>query len=769
VTSGRERALPWLLPLIALLPDIGAALPRLAYFFRDFTVTFLPLRLFGARELAEGRLPLWNPYVHEGEPALPAFYPPDLLIALWPSPEFVSWLLTIHLPLAALAAYALARDLGQQRSGAFLSGAVYALGGLAVSSLNLYVFLQALALAPLVALTLRRAVSRAARGTALAGLAIAVSLTTLAVEFVAQAIVAGCALAWACRPRPLQAVSRIVPAVLLGAGIAALPIALILGLLPETLRGAGLDSETRLGNALHPVALVQALAPGVFGSLSAPAETWWGSRFFTKGFPYFISIYVGPLALALAVIGVKGLDRRTTAALLVPAGAGLWLALGPWGGLAPLLLGLPGLDGLRFPSKALLLPFLATCLLAGRGLDRLRAGQGWGALVAATSALAALLLGLSGLALAWPAGLVALMGAGIEPAALALRVSAELARSALLATAGLGLAWAVRRSAMPGGRAALLLAVAVVVDLAAAHAGLNPQVSPAFHAPAPGLASERLDRLDGQRLFSFETERSPAVQRFLASRPLAPVTSAFLLHRRLLAPYTNVGDRVETALGKDLTSFALSRPVELGPDDFDPARLPAILPHLRNAGVARVLTVDPLEAPGVSLRASVPSGLPGLALRLYAVDGAAARATVVCRAVVAATPAEALRSALRAASAGEAVVVLEAPSSAGCTGGSARRSTDRATEQVYGVELDGAGLLLMRDAWARGWRATVDERPVPVLRANGKHRAVALPGAGRHRVRLVYEAPGLRAGALTSLLSLVLTCALLARGGRRHA
>jgi hypothetical protein len=765
VPSGRERALPWLLPLVALLPDLAAALPRLSYFFRDFTVTFFPLRLFAARELAAGRLPLWNPYVHEGEPALPSLYPPDLAIALWPSPEFVSWLLTLHLPLAALTAYALARELGHERPGAFVTGAVYALGGLAVSSLNLYVFLQALALAPLVALGLRRASRAGGRGMALAALALGASLTTLAVEFVAQAVLAGLALAWASRPRLLPACARVGPALLLGAGIAAVPIALILGLLPETLRGAGLGAEVRLGNALHPEAFLQVIVPGIFGSLSAPGELWWGGRLFTKGFPYFISLYVGPLALALALVGLRGLERRLAAALLVPAGLGLWFALGDWGGLAPLVLGLPGLGSVRFPSKALLLPFLVLALLAGRGADRLRNGRGWRGLLAATVVLSSSLILLAGTILAWPGALLVVSDVSVDAAWLARSVALECARAALVALIGTGLAWAVRRGAMPPARAIPLLVVSVVVDLAAAHTGLNQQVPPSFFSPAPGLLAERLDRLDGQRLFSLETERSPAVHRFLAGRPMAPVTSSFLLHRRLLAPYTNVIDGVETALGKDLTSFALARPAELDPDDLDPARLAAILPQLRNAGVARILALDTLSAPGVSLRTSVPSGLAGLSLHLYALEGAGPRAYVACRAILAADARESLRLALAAPIEPRATVALESPAAADCSSGKARRVLDRPAQQAYEVELDGAGLLVMRDSWARGWNAVVDGRAAPVLRANGKHRAVPLP-PGRHRVALTYDPRGLWPGVLACAASLVVVGILLVRGDR---
>ena len=127
-------------------------------------------------------------------------YPPDLLHALWPSPVFVSWLLTLHLPLAALAAYWLARELGASRPGAFQCGATYALGGLALSCLNLYVFLQALALAPFVVGFLRRAALRGGRQVALAGLVLALAVSTIAVEFVVQAIALGALLGLVAAP-----------------------------------------------------------------------------------------------------------------------------------------------------------------------------------------------------------------------------------------------------------------------------------------------------------------------------------------------------------------------------------------------------------------------------------------------------------------------------------------------------------------------------------------------------------------------------------------
>lgn len=758
-----ERWLPWLLPFVALLPDPGAALPRLTYFFRDFSVTFYPLRLLLARELRAGRWPFWNPYVAEGTFLVPFYYPPDLLLALRPTPEIASWLLTLHLPLAALGLYALARELGLRPLGAFAAGATVALGGFGVSCLNLYVFLQALALAPWVALTLRRAALSGGRAVVAAALAVALSLSTLAVEFVGQALLLGIALGLEACPRP-TAVMRLLLSLSLGLGLAAVPVAVMLGLLPETSRGIGFGPEIALANSLHPAALLQVLVPGIFGSLQSPAEAFWGGRFFSKGFPYFVSLYLGPFVLASCAAGLSGFPRRRGLLLGALAVAGLWFALGPYGGLAAPILGLPGFQSVRFPSKALLLPFLACALFAGAGLERLRAGQRWGRFLAASLACAVgpALLGLLALG---RADLVAEAFAlrALDPVPLARTVSAELGQAAALAMAGAALALTVRRGRVAPSFAAGVLATLLVVDLARAAAGVNPQLSPRFFAPTPELAGEGIDDPARGRLFSFETERSPAVASFLARGGPGRVAAAFLLHRRLLAPYTNVIDRVETALGKDLGGVILHGP-ELAPEEYAPAAIGQILPRLRTAGVSRLLTLDTLEDPGVELLRTAPTGLPGMTLRLYALREPLPVASLACRvhAPPPSNPSAAAAVPLQIDPVRD--VVLEQPVPTTCGHGSARLAARVPGRDEYEVEADGHGLLVTRDSFARGWRANVDGRPVPVLLANGKHRAVPVP-EGRHRVVLRYHPPGLGAGVVVFGLAGVVCVGL----GRRWA
>ncbi len=143
-------------------PIHGGDLADASYYFRDFLAHFLsPAAVRGpgaARRAASGL----EPFHPRGDlPAAVVLPAGPARTCVSSDPVFVSWLLTLHLPLAALAAYWLARrGSAAAELGGVAAGVVYSLGGLTLSSLNLYVFLQALALAPFVVGTLRRAAIR---------------------------------------------------------------------------------------------------------------------------------------------------------------------------------------------------------------------------------------------------------------------------------------------------------------------------------------------------------------------------------------------------------------------------------------------------------------------------------------------------------------------------------------------------------------------------------------------------------------------------------
>ncbi len=751
--------LPLLLVLVSVLPDPRALVPSLTYYFRDFTLTYLPLRAFFAREAALGRWPFWNRYLHEGCPFLPMFYPTELAQWLWSGPAAVSWLLTIHIPVAALSCYALARHLGCSRWGAFASGSIYALGGLCLSCVNLHWFLQALALAPAVVLATRRAACRGGRAIPVAGFVLALAVSTLAVEFVAQAWILGAVLGLAAAPRRL-ALLRLALVGALGAGLAALPITLMLGIVAESLRGAGLPASLTLQNSLHPVLFLQALVPDLAGSLTEPLQAWWGGRLYAGGSPYFLSLYVGPVALALAVAGVRAFPSPTRPVLMACGAAGCLYALGSHTGLAEVLH--PLLPWFRFPVKALLTPHLCVALWAGAGLDRLGKGAAWGLLTSASAATAGLVT---------LVGSAAVLGAGplatwldVSPRAARLMAGTlgrEAAVGAAVSATVIALAISVRLGRLGPLRATPALLLLLVFDLWRGGVGVNPQTSPAFFDPAPGLMPLLAD-LDGGRVFSHGVNASPAVRDLVSRHGPGVDRSSFLLARRVLDPFANLLDGVEVAEGNDRLSF-VANPPAVAPSEYAPEAVSRILPRLRAAAVSRLVTLDPLEDPGLRLRGEVDAGPPGVSIRVYDVLRPWPRAYVACRAVAAANAVAAYGDVFREGFDPGRDVVLERPvASEPCESGSVRRRLVFGDTETYDVESVGPGYLVMRDTFSPSWAATLDGHETPLLRANGRHRAVALPG-GRHAVKLEYRPPGFASGVVATLIALALATIVTAR------
>jgi hypothetical protein len=75
------------------------------------------------------------------------------------------------------------------------------------------------------------------------------------------------------------------------------------------------------------------------------------------------------------------------------------------------------------------------------------------------------------------------------------------------------------------------------------------------------------------------------------------------------------------------------------------------------------------------------------------------------------------------------------------------------TPEAVRLETQGAGYLVLTDAWYPGWTATVDGLRVPILRADLMFRAVLVPGDGPHVVELRFEPASVRAGLWISGLA----------------
>ena len=743
-----RRWLPaWALAFVTLLPFLPGLLRGRCLYFRDLSLYFFPLRRFVVEGLLQGQVRYWNPYLHEGKQELfaPVSYPLDLLQVLWPDERGFTLLLALHVPLAALTFRRLAHELGFASVAATGAATVYALGGFLLSLVNLYDFVQAAAWVPLLVWGMMRAGEGARWGTTATALGALMVVSPGRTEIALQGMLLG----WVLSVKTLPGLRRQAGGILLGLGLAAPLIVVQWAALAASGREAGLPTAQVVADSVHPVTLLQTMIGNVHADLSNVVGRFWGQRFFTRGSPYFLSFYLGPLVIALAAVGVGAPDERRRRVLLLLAFA-VWVCLGRYGGWEPLIEALPAsLRKFRYPSKAFFTVHFLVALLVGRGLDRLAADtRAWRRAAAAAlglglplCALAAVPAVLSATAATW------LFPESPRPLDLAGHVARDAALGGLVCALGGGLAAAVAAGRARSGLAVPVLVIAVGLDLLRTGVGLNPMATAGFYTLSDEMTAEVARfRAAGGRIYSCEAPTSRAVRAGLPSGSEDVDVWISSVMMETLRPSFNMPWGVPTAYSADLTSLVplwRTLPGLAG----QCAALPEQVPRLRAAGVTHVLTPDPVQHPDLRLvRRAEPARIRPVAIYVYELErplpllSVARRVRVVADAVAARELGEstsdaeevALEQAGMAAAPGHLVSVRSRPGF-----------------WDISVEAQGTTPLVVREAHAAGWTAAVDGAPAAIARANGRHMAVAVP-AGRSHVVLRYRPPGLGAGLIAS-------------------
>lgn len=363
--------------LVAHLPPWRYSYERTAVtntFPSDLVLEYFPRRLIATQMLREGHLPLWNPYVLGGMPLLAdgysaLLYPFSVLFVLLPVGYAFGWFALLHLLLAGLAAYWLARGLGLASLPALLAGSGYMGNGFLMTWLLFPEFVAVSAWFPVAIGCVERYEQLAvddSRYTFLerAGYAVATAVV-LALCVLSQlqlALYVGIAVAiyWIAR-RLLTAPRQLPGAIAMLIGVAILVLMLSAA---QWLPTSELVRDSQRSGAVGSVAsglnLLQYVMPSIFGGPRAVT---------TRGQPQAIPVttYVGLLTLLLAAIG--GWRSRTPrrVALLLLACCILAVIGIPPAVLRriPLLNQLPGTDRWTM-VLGLVLP-----LLAGFGLAEL--------------------------------------------------------------------------------------------------------------------------------------------------------------------------------------------------------------------------------------------------------------------------------------------------------------------------------------------------------------------------------------------------------------
>jgi len=408
-----RRFAPALLGVLLLAVFFASALdPRVQLYYRDTGRLYYPVKLYIARALRSGRLPLWDEMTESGVSLLGQLtpgmlHPATLLYLVFPFDLAFKLNHFLGPTLGAIGAWLLARRLGASPWARLTAAVAYGGCGylISVTGSNLPYALGAgtvpLAVDGVLGFVERRTAGRLGwAGATLASIGLAGEPQSL---LIAGLIAGGWSLVVA--ERPVGAARNLALVALCGAiGLmfvapAALPA---LVELRRSSRAAPMSMQDQQAFANHPVRLLGLLVPRAFDDrLEAEhdvegATTPYSEYFATTTAPFADSIIFGAPALLLAAMAA---GRRRGRVLL---GAALVLALASTGealGVYRAVFGLVPLAGLfRFAEKLTAPASLLFALAAAVGVDEALAGSrraAWrlaalSVLLAASSAAAAL-------------------------------------------------------------------------------------------------------------------------------------------------------------------------------------------------------------------------------------------------------------------------------------------------------------------------------------------------------------------------------------------
>jgi hypothetical protein len=730
---------PLLLAILVLIPfwDLLWLPDDQAIAGNDLGNMFLPWWRFGLDSLCQGKLPLWNPYLFSGVPFLanpqPAlFYPPVWLLTVFSATHVAGLLVYLHLWLAGVGMYGWLRSEGADDVGALLGAVVFSFNGyfaVRIFAGHLGVVMTQ-AWLPMILWAFQRALKRnTVTGALLGGLPVAFSLLaghTASFLYVGLVLVTYALYraweAWQRTRAPRAALGPLLlgsAVILTGLGLAAvqwLPTWEFVRL--STRQEASYAFAA--GHSWPPGYLLTLLIPNFFGELARTG--YWGDGIYTE-----LIFYTGilPLFLTLALGFRKLSQHRLVRFLLALGGAGLLLALGQFGILHRLAYNfLPLFQATRAPARAGFLFTFAVAALGGLLLTWLRqepeqtrpALRRWvrGPFPWLVTALTALVV-LTGFVL------FALQRDSNPQVGRLWHIANNSALFLFLFLLTVGLLRAWQRGRLKAHQGAMLVIGLTLLDLWGFGRSLiqpTPVVDNAYWRIVAEITNGREGRVLPWGLNIFEHNQGMAWElesvfgydpleleryfRFTTAVPDPRARAYDLLHARYL-----------------VTTQEMNFPEEAdAPQLLDQRE--GVWVYERPTALPRAWLVHQVEVLGEGAlleRLDDPAFDPQSTALL---EGEPA-----CALAKATQPEEVQFS---------------------------RRGNNQIEVEVRAAS---EGILVLSEVFYPGWRAAVDGKPVPILRADYLLRAVCVP-AGAHQVTLTFTPPSLRIGAAITLLSLLL-------------
>ena len=706
--------------LLASFPDV--VFGWRSFFTRDFANFGYPLAWHVQQSYRAGEIPLWNPYNFAGLPFLAqwntlALYPPSLIYILMPLPWSLNCFNLLHLFLAGLGMFCLARRWLQDGRAASVAAVAYAFGGLTVSSLMWPNNIAALGWLPLVLLAGERAAGEGGMRRVAAAFVMTMQFLSGAPEIIALTWAGLLAVVLVGQETPAAAVwrrlGRLAWVFVAGLGLGAIQFLPFVELLQHSQRSARFASGewtlnwAGLGNFLVPLFHTTQNRDGIFFQ---PEQQW------------VSSYYPSSAIVLLSLVALASERSRRVRWLTVLCLLSLALALGTHGLIYDWLRRTtPVLGLMRYPIKFIVPCAVILPLLGGFGV------RAW-------------LNGKAGYSILLP------LGAGVALSSLALMLFSQwhplpgeqviatwrsglTALTCLIATCGV-MAWLRRGASRDSGwLLPVVLALLIFSDLFYANQHVNPVVHSDLFKGNVAVVEPRPSLERGRAMVTHAAQSR--LDDFVFTAPEAAVH----IPRQALLLNDNLLERVPKLDG----FFSLYQP-----------RVASIIVRLSKQTNSSLGLLDFLEVSHVS-RQDKPwewdartNALPLLVLvpRVEFLD-----ATNTLNALFSA----------RFDPRSEVFLPSEAVGQirlSGAGGGRIMANRVGAHRIEATVKSEQPMILTLAQANYPGWRATVDDHPVPLWTANYAFQALQVP-AGEHEVQVVFQSGSFHTGAFLTMISLL--------------
>lgn len=770
---------------VAFIPVAGVFTTSRMFFVRDLTLAFYSRFQWLRSTIFSGQWPWWDPFPSTGQSAAAdalyqVFLPPTLLLRL-ALPKLVAWNLWVALPvpLSALGAWLYLRRRVTSVPAA-LGAIVFGLSGPIVSTTNFPNLSWSVAATPYVLWTMDRVLARG-RATDAAWLAVALGCQALAGEPVTLAATLVVMVAYVLMELVASRGALFGRAVV--AGVATTLGVMLAAVQFAPLMAAGRNSvRSIMGFAdfwsFHPLALIELVVPRFFGDYFASylRELAWMVALNSGREPFYYSMYVGVPVVIIALVGATSARRATifwTVMLIgsIVASLGANTPIYPW-----LVRTIPVLNSFRFPVKYLALASLALAALSAYGWQMVQEGTagkrrvrvilGCAMTVAiAAYVLVAALLVAPATPLRWFFNLAQAVHvpAPTQGAEYLIYRARPLLTTLFLKVMAFVVLTAIATSARrERALARAVLAVALVVDLAAANGDVNPTIA-ASQLAAPHWTEivrahphERVyvgGRLEGW-LNPLDVDAPKYIRVVDAERP---TDARYIASNQLM--YSPSGWGVRETLSFDLPllwSTEYSRVM---------GRFKAATRAERQRFLDRVGTrYCILPMPPFAGATPLGSLFTMEQMKVYECNPHASRVTVVPDALIGPDIPWQIEGLFQERfDPRTGVLVSERPPAAAGVEGPAVAASAAIIEDAHNRVVVRAGLpadgyLALFDTYDPDWQVDVDGTPAPLMRANGTFRAVHVT-RGQHIVtfryapRLVYLGAAVSAAAALALVA----------------